>query len=210
MEVHPPHSPIRSMKDFFLHLLTITIGLLIALGLEATVEWVHHRHLVREAEANLGEEIRANQQELAKGLPTLRKTEEQLQIFVQLVHRLEGNRNTPTDHLDFNWTVLELHDTNWNTAASTGTLAHMSYDEVNRYTRIYDLQDKFNSLQDHSWASANAVAGLATLLEKDPKKISDSELENAEREIGLALANFRAEDNIGKVLLTGYDGFSDH
>ena len=40
MEVHPPHSPVRSIKDFMVHLLAITIGLLIALGLEASVEWM--------------------------------------------------------------------------------------------------------------------------------------------------------------------------
>ena len=33
MEVHAPHSPVRSIKDFMVHLLAITIGLLIAPGL---------------------------------------------------------------------------------------------------------------------------------------------------------------------------------
>lgn len=53
MEVHPPHSPIHSVKEFMVHLLAITIGLLIALGLEASVEWLHHRSLVREARENM-------------------------------------------------------------------------------------------------------------------------------------------------------------
>lgn len=40
MEVHPPHKPIHSVKEFMVHLLAITIGLLIALGLEASVRVV--------------------------------------------------------------------------------------------------------------------------------------------------------------------------
>jgi hypothetical protein len=43
MDVHPPHLPIHTWKDFLLHLLTITIGLFIALTLEASIESIHHR-----------------------------------------------------------------------------------------------------------------------------------------------------------------------
>jgi hypothetical protein len=39
LDVHSPHEPIIGWKDFLLHLFTITIGLLIALSLEGTVEW---------------------------------------------------------------------------------------------------------------------------------------------------------------------------
>jgi len=38
MDVHPVHGSIHSVRDFFRHLLTITIGILIALGLEGIVE----------------------------------------------------------------------------------------------------------------------------------------------------------------------------
>ena len=44
LDVHPPHEAAHSWKDFFIHIATIVIGLLIAIGLEQTVEWVHHRH----------------------------------------------------------------------------------------------------------------------------------------------------------------------
>ena len=51
IDVHAPHNRMEGFKDFFLHLITITIGLLIALSLEGCVEWHHHRTLVREADA---------------------------------------------------------------------------------------------------------------------------------------------------------------
>jgi hypothetical protein len=48
MDVHAPHSSIHSVKDFLFHLLAITVGLLIALGLEALVNTNHHRRQVAE------------------------------------------------------------------------------------------------------------------------------------------------------------------
>ena len=62
LDVHAPHDRMEGWRDFLLHLLTITIGLLIALSLEGLVDWRHHRHLVHEAETNLHGEIVRNAQ----------------------------------------------------------------------------------------------------------------------------------------------------
>ena len=43
-DVHAPHQTIHTWKDFLIHIAAITIGLLLAVGLEQTVEYVHHRH----------------------------------------------------------------------------------------------------------------------------------------------------------------------
>jgi hypothetical protein len=66
MEVHPVHHAPRTWRDFFLHLLTITIGLFIALTLQAGVESIHHRHLVSEARENLRREIQINRNTMRK------------------------------------------------------------------------------------------------------------------------------------------------
>lgn len=44
LEVHPPHQPVHTWKDFLIHIGAIAIGLLLALALEQTVEAVHHAH----------------------------------------------------------------------------------------------------------------------------------------------------------------------
>ncbi len=44
LDVHPPHSPTHTWRDFFIHIATICVGLLIAVGLEQSVEALHHRH----------------------------------------------------------------------------------------------------------------------------------------------------------------------
>ncbi len=48
LEVHPPHSATHSWRDFFIHIGTIAVGLLLAIGLEQGVEAIHrHRERVR-------------------------------------------------------------------------------------------------------------------------------------------------------------------
>jgi hypothetical protein len=60
LEVHAPHKIVHTWKDFLIHIATIVVGLLIAVSLEQTVEFFHHRHqrnqldeaLQRDGEAN--------------------------------------------------------------------------------------------------------------------------------------------------------------
>ena len=44
LDVHPPHHATHSWRDFFIHIATIVVGLLIAIGLEQTVETLHRLH----------------------------------------------------------------------------------------------------------------------------------------------------------------------
>ena len=46
LDVHVPYEAIQTWKAFFFHIAAISIGLLIAIGLEQTVESLHHRHLI--------------------------------------------------------------------------------------------------------------------------------------------------------------------
>jgi hypothetical protein len=61
LDVHPPHSPTHTWKDFLIHIATIVVGLLIAVGLEQTVEHFHHQHQSHELVAQLQTESESNQ-----------------------------------------------------------------------------------------------------------------------------------------------------
>jgi len=60
LDVHPPHEAAHTWKDFLIHIATIVIGLLIAIGLEQTVEAIHHHREVSEAREALSAEIGDN------------------------------------------------------------------------------------------------------------------------------------------------------
>ena len=56
LDVHPPHAPTHTWKDFFIHIATIVIGLIIAVGLEQAVEALHNRHLREDLREQLDEQ----------------------------------------------------------------------------------------------------------------------------------------------------------
>jgi hypothetical protein len=60
LDVHPPHAPTHTWKDFFIHVGTICVGLLIAVGIEQTVEAIHHAKERRELISELREEADSN------------------------------------------------------------------------------------------------------------------------------------------------------
>src|SRR5277367_1815702 len=61
LDVHPAHHAASTWKEFFVHIATIVLGLLIAVGLEQGVEWIHHRREVGETRELLKAEREENQ-----------------------------------------------------------------------------------------------------------------------------------------------------
>src|ERR1700730_5806902 len=57
LDVHAPHEPIHTWKSFFIHIATIVIGLLIAVGLEQAVEAIHWHKQVQIARNVLRQEL---------------------------------------------------------------------------------------------------------------------------------------------------------
>ena len=80
MEVHAPHYPIMSKKEFLVHLLAITIGLLIAVGIEGCVELYREHSLVKEARRTLRDEIQFNSDKMAGALPRLKRRRQSVPI----------------------------------------------------------------------------------------------------------------------------------
>lgn len=205
MEIHPPHRPITSIKEFLRELLTITAGILIALSLEGMLEWNHHREMVHEARANIVSELRENQKELAKEQQDLQKMQNDVLGLIGLVHKLEENRKTPVNQFNYIWSVAELHSTSWHAASTTGAIAYMPYAEVKRYTEMYDLQNVFEGLQQRSLSSSLEVEGLGTLLQRNTQTITTAELSDAERRLGIAMANVQAMQQLSQPLNQRYE-----
>ena len=143
MDVHPPHEPIHSARDFFLHLFTITIGLLIALGLEAAAEHLHNRHLLHTAESNLRAELRDNRALLASDERYLNQTQQQIEDGLNILTALKAGKpatNQPSQH----WEWDSPQPAAWETARNSGALALMSYDDAESYAVIYGQQQLVN------------------------------------------------------------------
>ncbi len=162
MDVHPPHHPIATKRDFFLHLFTITCGLLIALGLEGLVEMAHHHSLVVEARANIRHELDDNRKATVKDIRSVQDDAERFSKNLDYERALRVNPKTKGRlQSTFNWDGPE--DAAWRTARDTGALAYMPYAEVQRYADVYGEQEIVNNTAIALFRQQiEAVAPIAT------------------------------------------------
>ena len=138
MEIHGPEGPTKSFKDFLIHIVIVTIGILIALGLEGIRETIYVRRVELEGNRkNLDKELKNDSETLARvdeiiaDLPKLRKDPAQFHARVSKFH--------PSGYF--------FSSARWEAALSTGALGHMSVDEVNQYAGTNFLVHAYTNLE---------------------------------------------------------------
>jgi hypothetical protein len=126
IDVHPPHQATHTWTDFFIHIATIVVGLLIAIGLEQTVEWVHHRHQLAEVRTALDQERDLNRRviEMNRGL-NARMDADLSEDARLLQHRAAGDRSSLAGKLSYDWKIYALHNAAWQTAKESAVLGLM-------------------------------------------------------------------------------------
>lgn len=151
MDVHAPHHPIGGWKDFFVHLITISVGLLIAVGIEGCVELHREHKLVREARETMREEIQHNSDKMKEAVVTLDKQTETMKKNIATLSHIQENpkdKAAQDAQIDANFSIIGLRDTAWKTAQATGALSFMPYAEAQRYSDVYGTQKDFLDQQD--------------------------------------------------------------
>jgi hypothetical protein len=141
LDVHAPHESVRTWKDFFIHIAAIAVGLLIALGLEQTVEYFHHRHQVSEIREALRVEREQNHLRLADQLTEFRVRVPVIQTNLAVFHYLRLHPGTAEKELPgkVSWhnAGSPFIDYVWQTAQQTGVAAFMAQGEVRRNSELY-------------------------------------------------------------------------
>ena len=163
LDVHPPHKAIEGVGEFFLHLFTITVGLLIAVGIEAAVERHQHRELAAEARDTMTAEIRKNSTNVADALKEIDQEQQKLKDNLDSVRKVQLNPSDPASrnlYLDISFNTTGLEDTGWRTAQVTGALAFMPYGESERYTSIYRVGEEFLKNQDQLSEDESRILGI--------------------------------------------------
>jgi hypothetical protein len=142
-EIHPSHAVIRTWRDFFVHIATIAIGLLIAIGLEQSVEYVHHRHLLQEARRELSKEVEDNRRIVEYNIESTRKARLQLDANIAFLRAQQSSRSSGAQKLDYGWTPWDTQDGAWQAAKQSGSLSLMPHDELSRYSHVYAVLAAF-------------------------------------------------------------------
>lgn len=143
LDVHVPEHRIGGVRDFFLHLFTITCGLLIALALEAGVEAMHHRHQREEAEATIRKELAANRAELMAAQTTWAQEIRSMVAEIQALEAASGGKTVPQQTFQLTFAEDVPKDAAWRTASSTGVLMYMDYEAAEAYSACYKEQDEY-------------------------------------------------------------------
>lgn len=179
IDVHAPHESMHSWRDFLLHLVTITIGLLIALSLEGLVEWQHHRHLAHEAEASLHAEIKGNAAGVADALAALHENESKLKKDVDLLKHIAAVKHRSNQSfLAINVSIVTFDTVSWKTAQSTGALSYIPYDMDKDYAGIYSTQNELE--ESDKQAARDFIVSLGPFLDADDP--ADPDLTQAQAE----------------------------
>jgi hypothetical protein len=140
IDVHPAHHAASTWRDFFIHIATIVLGLCIAVGLEQTVEYFHHRHQV----AQLTEQMRAEAQ---SNLPLIRDSVARLKVQATYIRSLEdallaGKRSG--DSIDVHGVppnagsalYVSPSRATWSAAQSAGLAALLPADRAKLFARL--------------------------------------------------------------------------
>ena len=159
LDVHPPHHAATTWRDFFIHIITIVIGLLIAIGLEQTVEYFHHRHQVAETRELLRNEREDNRQAFARDIKNFRVTSAELQNNLLVLAYLSHHPGTPDEKLP--GTLLWLHggalyqSSAWDEAQTSGVTSLMPREEVAEMQKLYAQLRKIGDSNRETWLAIN-------------------------------------------------------
>jgi hypothetical protein len=150
LDVHAPEHKIGGARDFFMHLLTITVGLFIALSLENAAEAFHHRHQREEAETLIRQEIQSNLSKLqAAGPEVFAERTQMTRVLATLEARTQAQAGTLQES-DFVFHEEPIQDAAWRTAGSTGVLSYMDYAEVERFSDAYKEQALLQTMEEQA------------------------------------------------------------
>jgi hypothetical protein len=176
LDVHPPHQSIHTWQDFFIHLFTITVGLLIALSLEGTVEWLNHRHLVREARASIRREIVENRKLAVADLTSVQQDQARIEKNIQQLIGLRGGAKLEHVSLQYNLDWAGLSDSAWHTAQSTGAINYMDYQSAQALTGVY-MQQRIVSDRGLAVFDAQSRAIAPIFFTGEPNLMSKDEIQ---------------------------------
>jgi hypothetical protein len=198
LEVHAPHQTVHTWKDFVVHIATIVVGLVIAVGLEQSVEAVHHRHERSELREKLHREsvqilknARVTDAALAYHQDWLGHRIEQVKAAVWRKMPLAGPSAFSKPIFDY------PDDALWRSAKISGLVERLSTDEINAYSEVELLSVKIDTFYSQWRNATSRRVQFERQFPRDAANIADFTAASAEElhtYLGLLSAESEATD----------------
>ena len=184
LDVHPPHKAIHGTGEFLLHLFTITIGLLIAVGIEGAVERHHHTELANEAQETMTAEIRKNETTMKDALQSIAAERKQMSMNQDSISKVQKDPKQDAV-LDVSYSSKGMEQTAWQTAQATGALSYMPYEKAEKYSSIYNAQHEFLIAQDRLSEDEAQFFGLLSSYQIGKGKMSKEAADAVAERLGI-------------------------
>jgi hypothetical protein len=180
LDVDPPHHAIGTWRDFFIHIATIVVGLLIAIGLEQTVESIHEHHELNATREALVHEQQSNEKAWADDEYDWRRTFVELKNNLRVLEYIKHHPGTPQTALpgELRWTQSPFmwNHAVWDAAQQRGIVQRMSLVEANSHLEYYGLMTLMNQQSLQTWDAVNAAHSF-DFLDPDPTHLSGQQLD---------------------------------
>jgi hypothetical protein len=196
-----------TLVDYAFQFITITAGVLIALLINGLVEWDRNRDLVAQARVMIAREVADNLKEL-EGLPeAIRKSNADIENGLNLARDLLATGKSAINSVNLGFSLPTLSSTSWRTAQQTGAIAHMEYDEAQKYSGLYYRQAMFDVQQTKA---IDLVASASMLMAGtfDPTTADPQDIRRFREQLMLLQANLLVTRQLGEQLLEAYQEFS--
>jgi hypothetical protein len=162
LEVHPPHHPTHTWKEFFIHIATICVGLLIAIGLEQSVEAVHRHAERRELIRDMHAEAERNLQVMAPDIKVVTSYEHWTLAVLNMLTAATPANGVITVTLPSQSPALPTYQpsrTVWTVAKANGKVALLSENLAEIYSRVdYEADEYVKSHDERVKAEASEIA----------------------------------------------------
>ncbi|HEX4155198.1 MAG TPA: hypothetical protein VHY48_06260 [Acidobacteriaceae bacterium] len=169
MELHPMEG-VHNWKQFLVHMTIVVLGIMIAIGLEQSVEWVHHRQQRRDLQADLQDEARKNERVIARDLEV-----QELEPWFE--GAMAGVANTPLQQGKIRLTMplspclpgsvgsaevryFAPSEAVWTTAKESGLTDLLPVGQGRMYARLAHNYDLLAAVRDRVASGCDAIVAM--------------------------------------------------
>jgi len=177
LDVDPPEKPIKSLKDFAVHILTVTIGILITLALDALVDTYRHHELIQHARTDFRAEFLQNRASLALETTASQGVKQELEGLIAYGQAKLANRPATVPTIQPARSFVTL------TSTATQAFLYLPFAETREISAAYSRQQVYNAMEARAEDQWFSLAGLG-----DPKDLSGADLQPALEKITIAYA----------------------
>ena len=126
IDIHPPHHGAMTRRDILTHLAIVVAGILIAIGLEQSVEYFHHRVLGAEARSALLDERHQNETSNEVNIFAIKRHEQDLKHDLAVLQALRAHQPLPPGPFIIQRVGYIYSEGQWQNVHQSGTINYLS------------------------------------------------------------------------------------